>query len=357
LQIIGAGILHGEKSPAVQAVMTTPLLSSINITHSAYDGINIISPTKTMNMLYNKIENNMGVGISAAILTGEVREAKLSAFNPVETIPIPYHNFGLIDICDPQKEIVIEERVLLYYKYDNNPVDCVKIFASIYDVKPIGFRLLQYNFVDSTGEPWIPDHITLYDGDLYNRTVEPFVTIKVDGSESHRNLYQTTRTNAMSIKFHATGARPHLGFVAEIVTLPIATVGLDRDLRHNMSFSVFENNQRGAIHYVSAGEINPIITMQRNQFTANCVSLYGNFSTCESAVMMDIQNTQDFFFYNNLVSRNIGGLFVRAGSSGTATAMRGLLHNNVFEENEKKATLHIEGRQTTPYQQVTNSVS
>ena len=84
----------------------------------------------------------------------QVREAKLSAFNPVKTVPIPYHNFGLVDICDPQKEIVIEERVLLYYKYDNNPVDCVKIFASIYDVKPIGFRLLQYNLVDSDGEPW-----------------------------------------------------------------------------------------------------------------------------------------------------------------------------------------------------------
>ncbi len=58
-------------------------------------------------------------------------------------------------------------------------MDCVKIFASIYDVKPIGFRLLQYNFVNSTGEPWIPDHLTLYDGDLYNRTTQPIVTIKV----------------------------------------------------------------------------------------------------------------------------------------------------------------------------------
>ena len=156
----------------------------------------------------------------------------------------------------------------------------------------------------------------------------------------------------MSVKFHATGAREHLGFVAEVVTLPISSVGLERDIRHNMSFSVFESNQRGAIHYTSAGEINPIVTMQRNQFTANCQSLYGNFSTCESAVHLDIQNTQDVFFYNNLVARNIGGLFVKAGSSGTATAMRGVLHNNVFEENEKRITLRLEGRQTSPYQQV-----
>ena len=69
----------------------------------------------------------------------------------------------------------------------------------------------------------------------------------------------------MSVKFHATGAREHMGFVAEIVTLPISLVGVDRDLRHNMSFSVFDNNQRGAVSYASAGEINPIVTMQRNQ--------------------------------------------------------------------------------------------
>lgn len=264
-QIIGAGILHGEKSPAVQTIMSSPLLSSINITHSAHDGINLISPEKTMNMLYNKIENNMGVGISAAILTGEVREAEVSAFEPIKEIPIPYHNFGLVDICDPQKEIVIEERILLYYKYDNNPVDCVKIFASIYDVKPIGFRLLQYNFVNSSGEPWIPDHLTLYNGDIYNRTTEPIVTIKVDGEDKQNMLYKTSESNSMSVKFHATGAREQLGFVAEVVTLPISSVGIDREIRHNMSFSVFENNQRGAIHYTSAGEINPIVTIQRNQ--------------------------------------------------------------------------------------------
>ena len=93
-------------------------------------------------------ENNMGVGISAAVLTGEVREATLSAFSPLARVPLPYHVFGLVNICDPQKEIVIEERILLYYKYDNNPVDCVKVFSSIYDVKPIGFRMLQYNFVN-----------------------------------------------------------------------------------------------------------------------------------------------------------------------------------------------------------------
>lgn len=78
---------------------------------------------------------------------------------------------------------------------------------------------------------------------------------QVDGSESERSLYRTTRTNAMSIRFHATGAREDLGFVAEVITLPISHVGIDRDIKHNMSFSVFEKNERGAIYYTSAGTL------------------------------------------------------------------------------------------------------
>ena len=96
--------------------------------------------------------------------------------------------------------------------------------------------------------------------------------------------------------------------------------------------------------------MNPIVTMARNQFTGNCQDLYGNFSSCQSAVFLDIQNTRDVFFHNNYVSNNIGGLFIRSGSSGSATAMKGVLHNNVFVNNVKKVVLHIEGRTTSPYQ-------
>ena len=94
--------------------------------------------------------------------------------------------------------------------------------------------------------------------------------IKVDGDNLERKLWSTTRTNAMSIKFHATGARNTLGFVAEVVTLPISVVTIDRYVMHNISFSVLDNNQRGAVRYTSAGEINPILTMARNQFRGNC---------------------------------------------------------------------------------------
>ena len=101
--------------------MRSPLVSSVNISQCASDGINIISPPKSVNLLYNKIENNLGYGVSAAVLTGEIREADLSAFVPLKEVPIPYHTFGMVDMCDPHKEIIIEEKILLYFKYDNNP--------------------------------------------------------------------------------------------------------------------------------------------------------------------------------------------------------------------------------------------
>lgn len=70
----------------------------------------------------------------------------------------------------------------------------------------------------------------------------------------------------------------------------------DRDIQHNISKSVIENNREGGLQYTSAGEVNPIVTIERNQFSNNGKKLYGNFSTCEAAIDMDIQNTQIVIF-------------------------------------------------------------
>lgn len=77
-------------------------------------------------------------------LTGETRETEESSFFPVSKLRLPYHAFGFIDACDATKELLVEERVILYYKYDNRPVDCVKIFSSVFNVKNFGFRCGQY---------------------------------------------------------------------------------------------------------------------------------------------------------------------------------------------------------------------
>lgn len=70
----------------------------------------------------------------------------------------------------------------------------------------------------------------------------------------------------------------------------------DRDVQHNISFSAMIGNQRGAVSYISAGEVNPAVTLEWNQIRGNGNKLYGNFTSAEAAVMMDVQNTQNIFF-------------------------------------------------------------
>lgn len=140
INITGAGILHLEKSSAVQSIMKSPTMAHVNIDRSAYHGINFVSPAHTVELLFNTINNVLGNGVNVLSLTGEGREADESSFTPLKDLNIPYHLFSMIDICDTAKEITIEERVLVYYKYDNYPVNCVKIFRSAFRAKPFGFR-------------------------------------------------------------------------------------------------------------------------------------------------------------------------------------------------------------------------
>lgn len=73
-------------------------------------------------------------------------------------------------------------------------------------------------------------------------------------------------------------------------------VPLDRDVQHNISSSEITNNRGGAITYQSVGEVNPLVAITRNEITNNCLKLYGNFTTCQAAVRLDVQNTQTFVF-------------------------------------------------------------
>ncbi|XP_076628397.1 C-type lectin domain-containing protein bark beetle [Colletes latitarsis] len=351
INITGAGILHFEKSAAVQTIMKSPAIMQVNVTRSAYHGFNVISPTHTVELLFNVVDNVLGNGVNILSITGEGREADESSFTPIKDLNIPYHLFSMIDICDTTKEITLEERVIVYFKYDNYPVNCVKIFRSAYRAKPFGFRLLQFNLFNSTGKPGRVDSITLYDGDIYNVTAKSIGHLEAN-SPDEKKLFKT-QGPSLSIRLFANGASNVHGFIAEVVTLPISAIGFNRDVQHNVSYSIISNCREGAIKYASAGEVNAIMTLERNQFTNNCEKLYGNFSTCKSALWLDVQNTQSLYFRNNLVQKNQGGLSIRADSRGSATSLKGWIHNNLFAENFNRPALYVEGRQSSPYQEVT----
>lgn len=230
LDINRAGMLHGEKSPAVQAIFKNPTINSITIRNGAHHGINLVSPSDTMHLKLVNIQNVLGQGINAISLTGEGRESDESSFLPLKSLDLPYHLFSLVDICDTNKEIIIEERVILYYKYDNDPVNCVKIFNSAYRVKPLGFRLLQSNLFNHSKMYGRRDAIHLFDGDLYNLTAKFIDTIEADG-ENEKKLFRTTGP-ILSIRMVASGAPSTHGFIAEIVTLPVSAIGFSKFQRN-----------------------------------------------------------------------------------------------------------------------------
>lgn len=175
-----------------------------------------------MHMKYLKIQNALGEGINAISLSGEGRESDESSFTPLKSLDLPYHLFSMIDMCDTSKEIIIEERVIVYYKYDNNPVNCVKIFNSAYRVKPLGFRLLQSNLFNHSKEYGRRDAIHLIDGDIYNITAQHIGSIEADSS-NEKSLFRT-KSPIMSVRLVASGAPAFHGFIAEIVTLPISAI-------------------------------------------------------------------------------------------------------------------------------------
>ena len=49
----------------------------------------------------------------------------------------------MINMCDTEKVIVVERRVLIYYKYDFLKADCVKIIRSKYPTQRLSIRFLQ----------------------------------------------------------------------------------------------------------------------------------------------------------------------------------------------------------------------
>jgi hypothetical protein len=218
-----AGLLHGEKSPAIQTISKSPIISSISIEESAYHSINLISPRRAMHLNLINIDRSLGQGINAISLTGEGRDSDESSFTPLKNLDLPYNIFSMIDICDVSKVITVEERVLVYYKYDNNPVNCVKIFKSAFSVKPLGFRLLQSNLFNHSREYGRKDSIHLFDGDIYNLTAKQIGTVHTN-SENERNLFRTFES-ILSVRLIASGAPARHGFIAEIVTLPISAIG------------------------------------------------------------------------------------------------------------------------------------
>lgn len=123
-----------------------------------------------------------------------------------------------------------------------------------------------------------------------------------------------------------------------------------QDSQHNISYSEISNNSRGGLIYRSAGEITPAITVRYSRINYNGKELFGNFTSSESAVALDVQNAKAFYFYNNLIMKNQGGLSIRVDSHTAVLGLHGIIVNNLFTENTNKEVLSLQGRKSGTFQ-------
>lgn len=250
--IINAGLLHGEKSAAVQIVQRDVNLGFLTINGSASHALEVISPSGHLLFEHLNIHNNLGVAMNYLSLDGAANKNLNLPYKPTKQSTLPYNIFSLADICDINKNLIVDQRIIVYYKYDSKPVDCVKIFKSSRASEKVSFRLLQFNLFNSSNIVDQTDFIHVYDGDLFNYTSSKLIA-DLGVTEQHRlkapqNHFYQSSLESLSIRLHASGARDEYGFIAEIVT-STSSHHFGGALFNNITYSSIENNVKGALVY------------------------------------------------------------------------------------------------------------
>ncbi len=128
LDIYGCGILHEDKAAAIQSVYRTPTTDNVRITNCAWNGYDFIAPKDEFLVSNNVINNNNGYGVGGLALNGDSNyEVPRSTFRPLVDNRMPHNVFGVVRMCTSEKMIYVRERVLVYFKYNYQTVDCIKV--------------------------------------------------------------------------------------------------------------------------------------------------------------------------------------------------------------------------------------
>ena len=218
LDIYGAGMLHGERVGAIQATYRSPKINNINITNCLWNGIDVIAPWYEMRVKTMNIDNNLGHGINFLVLNGESRNAAASSFIPLKMSTVPYLMSGLVDICKMERELTVKNRLIIYYKYSEMSVDCVKIIRSENLQRKLSFRLLQFNLYY---DEFYRNLLEIYDGNTVTEDNRIGVLDAHSKAGATRTRYLSS-SYTIGIHIHASNAYEDYGFIAEVTTSPIS---------------------------------------------------------------------------------------------------------------------------------------
>lgn len=80
-------------------------------------------------------------------MTGEGQENTESSFDVLKEVNLPRDTFGLLDMCDSIKDVLVSERMIIHFKYGDQPLSCIKIFRSDLGSKSLGLRYTNHNYL------------------------------------------------------------------------------------------------------------------------------------------------------------------------------------------------------------------
>ena len=348
VDIFGAGLLHGEQNPAVQLIYRSPKISNCVIRNSTYHGLEFIQPKGSLSVNSIKLESNLGYGINALLLNGQTTDQK-SSFILLKKNTVSNQNvFGMIDMCDPHKHYNIEQRIIIFYKYSNLAKDCVKIFRNKLtnpNSGQLALRFLQVNLVNNTVQN---DTIEIYNGTVFNQKYL-IATLTNGSTELQYQQFYMSKTDTLSIFLKASVGREYYGFIAEVLTYPTAQY-LSPDSFIELFDNDIRSNQLGSISFATAGERNPNTYLSRNRFISNGFEVFNTSSP--PTIEIYLQNTPFFYFGNNYITNNYGGVTLSLHSGSGVLITRSNVFNNLFYGNRNDTILLTKGETQLPYNEL-----
>ena len=223
VDIYGAGMLHGEKVGAIQMTYVTPIMDHLNITTCLYNGMDVVAPRHGVDIVKQNISGNLGYAINILALNGDSTESVQSLFIPLVTNTVPYNLYGFVDICKMEKRIKVENRMILFYKYSQTAVDCVKIVEGTGAVGPknVAIRFLQFGLFH---DDFYRNMVEIFDGPDVTLTNQLAVLTANSSELEIKRRYVSSKDYTLTIHIHASPSYYFYGFVAEIVTVPLSAL-------------------------------------------------------------------------------------------------------------------------------------
>ncbi|EGT45297.1 hypothetical protein CAEBREN_07064 [Caenorhabditis brenneri] len=351
VEIVGGGAGHNDswQSAGLQIFHRSPILDHVNVTNCSVNGVQVISPNDRITLANLNVTFNQGQGVS--IMTTFVQAPSTSQDAMRKPMSIPYYSQGMLDMCAAVKRFDVKNRIMLYYKYDSYPVDCVKIFTS--SGRRVAFRIVQYHLYSSPTDLGRSDALRLYSSESF----APMSLLAEFRSDYHSvDPSQAVSSEEIAVHLRATAADGVYGFIAEVSALP------SNSEQHTVGEVIIrgsrmDNNDRGAIEYSNLGEMSPNLVIESSSFSFNGIHLFGNISTSSQAIQLHLHNTVFFLFRSNSIAHNRGGLYISATSSSPVVRLGALVKNCVFVYNSNSTTLALSGNNYQSISLLNNIIS